>query len=279
MYRSTQSAPRVLRRIAILLFSISTVGAHAADDTAVGSISEVEGEAQIASRGGTPTAVVGAPVHLNDELRTGTEGHLEVTFRDDTVLTLGEDASITIDRYVFNPDQGIGEVLLQSTQGAFHFATGRLKELQGKAIMVTTPVANIGVRGTEFWAGPDEEDFSVLLLEGAISVDNQAGSVALSTPGQATAIRSRFEAPRAPMLWSRDRIDRALKRTFRRHGLDLRDRDHGPDLNLDRRRGRRTDKGANPQAGEPRGNRPAAGPSGPGNALRRHLLPPNRQPR
>ncbi len=268
----------MLRHIAILVFFIiSAVGAHAADDTTVGSISEVEGEAQIVSSAGTTTAVADAPVHLNDELRTGAEGRLQVTFRDDTVLTLGENASVTIDRYVFNPDEGIGGALLQSTQGAFRFATGRLKELKDKTITVTTPVANIGVRGTEFWAGPDEGDYSVLLLDGAITVDNQAGSVALSTPGQATAIRSRFDAPRAPMVWSRDRIDRALKRTLRRHGLERRDRDHGPNLDLDRRRGRRTDKGVKPLAVEPHGNRPR-GPGELGNALRRHLRPPNRQP-
>jgi hypothetical protein len=165
-------------------------------------------------------------------LRTGAEAHLEVTFRDETVLTLGENASVTIDRYVFNPDQGVGEVLLQSTQGAVRFATGKLKELQDKSITLVTPVATIGVRGTEFWTGPEEDDYSVLLLEGAVSVENQAGSVTLSTPGQATNIRSRFEAPRRPVIWSRDRIEHALKKTLRRHGILNR---HLPGLQKDKR--------------------------------------------
>ena len=211
-------------------------GAYAADDTAeVGSISEVESKAQIVSSTATTPAVVGAPVHLNDELRTGTDGLLQVTFSDDTVLTLGENASVVIDRYVFDPDQGIGEVLLQTTQGALRFATGRLKELHEKTITVATPVADIGIRGTEFWAGLIDEEYSVLLLEGAISVNNQAGSVTLSTPGQGTQIRSRFEAPRSPIKWSRDRVERALKRTLRHHGLELRDRDHGPGRELNHR--------------------------------------------
>ena len=96
----------------------------------MGAISEVEGEAEIVSSGQSTGAVDGATVHLNDELKTGADGHLQVTFRDDTVLTLGEDARVVIDRYVFDPDQGLGDVLLTTTQGAFRFATGRLKELK-----------------------------------------------------------------------------------------------------------------------------------------------------
>ena len=42
---------------------------------------------------------------MNDELSTGPKSHLEVTFSDDTKLTLGENAKVVIDRYVFNPDK------------------------------------------------------------------------------------------------------------------------------------------------------------------------------
>ena len=43
---------------------------------------------------------------MRDELRTGAEGRLKITFRDETVLTLGEKASVVIDRYVYDPDKG-----------------------------------------------------------------------------------------------------------------------------------------------------------------------------
>jgi hypothetical protein len=41
-------------------------------------------------------------VHVKDELRTGANARLQVTFRDNTLLTLGEHASIVIDRYVYD---------------------------------------------------------------------------------------------------------------------------------------------------------------------------------
>ena len=205
---------------AILVLVASLGGAHAADDSdAVGAISEVEGEAEIVLSDQSTAAVDGATVHSNDELKTGPDGHLQVTFRDDTVLTLGEDARVVIDRYVFDPDQGVGDVLLTTTQGAFRFATGRLKELSEKNITVSTPVAEIGIRGTEFWGGPVDGEYSVLLLAGEINVKNQAGTVTLNTPGLATVIRSRLQAPLRPSLWSVDRIERALTRTVTRQGL------------------------------------------------------------
>jgi hypothetical protein len=162
--------------------------------TPVGSISDVEGAAEIVSSGR------GRRRRRAHERRAqdGADGHLQVTFRDDTVLTLGEDERVVIDRYVFDPDQGVGDVLLTTTQGAFRFATGRLKDLSSKDITVATPVAEIGIRGTEFWGGPVDGEYSVLLLAGEIDVKNQAGTVRLNRPGLATVIRSRLQAPLRP---------------------------------------------------------------------------------
>ena len=82
------------------------------------------------------------------------EGRLKIIFRDETVLTLGEKASVVIDRYVYDPRKGVGEAVLQATRGAFRFATGRIKAMKQEQDRVSTPVADIGVRGTEFWGGP-----------------------------------------------------------------------------------------------------------------------------
>jgi hypothetical protein len=55
---------------------------------------------------------------------------------------------------VLNPEKSKGEILLNATEGAFRFAGGKLKRMNEKKITVTTPVAALAVRGTEFWAGP-----------------------------------------------------------------------------------------------------------------------------
>jgi hypothetical protein len=98
---------------------------------------------------------------MNDRLRTGSDSRLQVTFRDNSVLTLGEKANVVVDRYVFDPEKSKGEILLKATQGAFRFAGGRLKQMSDRKITVNTPVAALAVRGTEFWGGPIDRQYGV----------------------------------------------------------------------------------------------------------------------
>ena len=117
-------------------------------------VTRVENEATINSGGASTTALVGTVLHLKDELRTGTDARLQVTFRDSTTLTLGENATVVIDRYVFDPDQSVGEASINAFKGAVRFATGKNKSLNTRDISVSTSVATLGVRGTDFWTGP-----------------------------------------------------------------------------------------------------------------------------
>ena len=230
----------------------------------IGTISDVDNEAQIISASGTTTATVGLAVHIKDQLRTGADGRLQVTFQDHTVLTLGEDANLVIDRYVFDPNRGIGDALLHATHGAFRFAAGQLKEMRSKTITVSTPLAEIGVRGTEFWGGPTDEQYGVLLIEGEVTVTNQGGTVRLSHPGEGTEIHSRFESPRPPTKWAAERVTRALGRTMTRREQNLRNHDHGPGHNQEHGPGRRSDLGGGHAPGQDHGpgHNPEHGPGG-----------------
>jgi hypothetical protein len=184
--------------------------ADAQDLSRAGFVNAVENEAEIVSATGTLKAVIGAVVQMKDELRTGPNGRLQVTFRDNTVLTLGENATVVVDSYVYDPDKSTGETVLQATRGAFRFVTGRLKELKQNRIAVSTPVADIGIRGTEFWGGPIDAKYGILLLDGEVTVSNQAGSVTL-TPGQGTDIPSPLDPPAEPKAWGAEKIARAIE--------------------------------------------------------------------
>jgi hypothetical protein len=180
------AAPAFLRLLTIIWCLLVFYSPLAAAQ-AVGSVTRVQNQAQI----GAKTAVVGTTVQMNDELRTGANARLQVTFRDGTLLTLGQNARVVIDRYVFNPDQSTGAMALKTTTGAVRFATGRLNQMRNKDITVTTPHAALAVRGTEFWMGPIDGHHGALLLKGKVRVSNQAGAVTLSEPGQGTDIRRR----------------------------------------------------------------------------------------
>ena len=135
----------------------------------VGMVTKIENQAQI----GTRNALVGSLVFMNDRLRTGANARLEVTFRDNSVLTLGEKANVVVDRYVFNPDKGSADVILNATQGALRFAGGKIEQMHQKNIVVNTPNAALAVRGTHFWAGPVHGKYGVLLLKGKVRVSKR----------------------------------------------------------------------------------------------------------
>ena len=69
---------------------------------------------------------------MDDLLQTGTNARLQVTFRDKTELSLGENATVTVDRYVFDPDASVGAAALNVTKGAFRLATGRLSAMRNQ---------------------------------------------------------------------------------------------------------------------------------------------------
>lgn len=138
-------------------------------------------------------------------MSTGEAARLEVNFTDNTRLTLGEKAKLTLDKYVFSGTIKFGVI------GAFRFLSGQVSKLASSDVSVTTPAATVGIRGTEFWGGPiDDQALGVFLIEGAVSVSNAAGEQILSQPGQGTNIATPGAAPRPVTFWPPDKVTRAI---------------------------------------------------------------------
>jgi hypothetical protein len=95
--------------------------------------------------------------------------------------------------------------------------SGRLSKLASADVRVTTPAANLGIRGTEFWGGPiDDQVLGVFLIDGVVSVSNAAGQQILNQPGQGTNIAAAGAAPGAVTFWAQDKVARAIATvTFR----------------------------------------------------------------
>lgn len=180
------STLRSLLSLAILTCLVSTSYIGTAAAAAVGKVTRVHKQAQIGSR----TAVAGARVNMNDRLRTGAGARLQITFIDGTELTLGENATVVIDRYVFDPAKSRGEMALSSTTGALRFTTGKLGKMRNKDVTVSTPSAALAVRGTEFWIGPIDGHYGAYVLKGQADVSARGRSVRLR-PGYGTDIPQR----------------------------------------------------------------------------------------
>jgi hypothetical protein len=211
----------IIRFVAIMLLTLS-FSAQIAAAQSVGMVTKVENQAQI----GSANAVVGSLVQANDEVRTGPKSRLEISFRDNTKLTLGENATAVIDRFVFNPEESTGELALRTSTAAFRMATGRINAMKNKNINVSTPMAALAVRGTDFWWGRVDGQFGTLLVSnskvnvGDKDCDERTGrdrerckcEVTLDEAGEGTDV-GRDGCPVAPYIWPAGKVTAALSST------------------------------------------------------------------
>lgn len=209
---------RLIIIVATLLcaFASGQSAAQSARPHAIGTVSRIQGEASGTQGGATRPLGLNSSVFVNDVIATTETARLEVTFTDNTRLTLGEKAKLTLDTYVFDPAAGSGAIKIDLV-GAFRFVSGRLTKLASADVTVTTPVAILGIRGTEFWGGPiDDQALGVFLIEGAVIVTNAAGQQILNAPGQGTNIAAPGAAPGPVTFWPQDKVARAIATvTFR----------------------------------------------------------------
>src|SRR5205085_8051580 len=77
----------------------------AAEDTRIGTIKTLKGDARVIGSEGSVAAAIGGAVHQNETLETGPDGALGLAFIDNTTLSMGPKSRITLTKVVFNPDQ------------------------------------------------------------------------------------------------------------------------------------------------------------------------------
>jgi hypothetical protein len=85
-------------------------------------------------------------VYMNEIVETDDESALVIKFADGSKLTLGENAKIVIDKYVYDPGTSSGEQAVTLTKGAFRFLSGSIPK---ENVQIKTPTVTIGIRGTE----------------------------------------------------------------------------------------------------------------------------------
>ena len=122
--------------------------ASAQPNDGAGRIKSVAGSAVIVRSGSASPARVGALVYESDTLRTGTDGQLAVTLRDETRLSMGPNTEITVSAFTFAPAEGHLSMVLRIARGALSYVSGRIAKLMPEAVRLETPTSVIGVRGT-----------------------------------------------------------------------------------------------------------------------------------
>lgn len=95
--------------MALVLFVASTLGgvlAQAETSIQAGVAAAVKGEARATTPPDKTARVLksGDKVFMGDKIETGTDGQLQILLLDQTVFTLGPSSAITVDEFVYDPN-------------------------------------------------------------------------------------------------------------------------------------------------------------------------------
>lgn len=178
----------------------------------IGNIVEHKGSASLTREQGEELVVTPAfipDVELNDTAETE-NGRMLIEFLDKAELSLTENTKVYIDNVYYDPDPSKSKMTMRMAVGTARFASGRLGMVNKQNIDITTPTAQITVRGTDFTTTIDELGRSLVILlpdengdpSGTIVVSNEGGSITLEEAYAATMVSSLDSAPTSKVVIS-----------------------------------------------------------------------------
>ena len=134
------------RRVVAFAVAVAVVAsAPGAFADKIGIAAAVKNDVTASLAGAAQPLATGNDVFSNQRIRTGTASTAQLLFLDETSVSVAPQSEIVLDRFVYNPNRGAGNVVLTTGRGAFRFVTGAQNPTN---YTIKTPVATIGVRGT-----------------------------------------------------------------------------------------------------------------------------------
>lgn len=93
-------------------------------------------------------------IYVKDTLVTDATSQAQIVFTDNTLMTFREGTRFFVNQYAYNPQtssgKSVGKYLMNLIEGGFRTITGLIAKNNPSDYQVNTPVATIGVRGTEY---------------------------------------------------------------------------------------------------------------------------------
>lgn len=132
------------------IFAFFTANVSAAPDDFAGMIKVSKGKVSIHRAGSTLAANAGYKVYQSDKVRTGGDGSVGITLRDNTLLSAGPNSLISLDKFNFDSKTHAGAISVAVKKGTLAVATGKIAKQTPESVEFVTPSSILGVRGTEF---------------------------------------------------------------------------------------------------------------------------------
>jgi hypothetical protein len=158
--------------VVILVFQVGTLTGAQAD--VAGRLTQVKGRVDILKGGQLPAtpAKVDAGVQTGDVIRTKSLSNAQVTFIDNSTMTIAPESRVAIESYMFDPAKQKRNSVIHLFQGLAHIVVNKVFKTTEPDFIVKTNTAIMGVRGTDFGIRIQPNSSTILNFKGRLQVGN-----------------------------------------------------------------------------------------------------------
>ena len=112
---------------------------------------------------------IGIDVQADELITTGGNDRAHLVFLDGTSLTVGPNAQVKVDKFVYDPNTKIGDLAISASKGVLRLVGGKISKTN--PIVITTPSATISIRGGIgiIDARADRTEFTLVFGHGRVS--------------------------------------------------------------------------------------------------------------
>lgn len=186
-------------KASVILVGALVCWAGAASAAMVARVSLAVGEVTLIKPDGASAALVrGAELAEQDRIVTGKNGMAMLVFTDQGRVAIRPDSELVIRKYADDPTGQATQLQLDLMRGTVRQISGRAAQRQPDRYRLNTPIAAIGVRGTDFLAKASQGSVQTYVHEGAITVQpmqmgQSTGMQMLGVAGQTHYLQARAE--------------------------------------------------------------------------------------
>ena len=117
-------------------------------DLSIGRVKKVSGDVVIERSGETIPVVPGTRIMEKDIIQTGDTGSVGMIFKDNSVMSMGEDSRLAVSEFEFDPAMSRLGFISDLFKGTMTYLTGIIGKVNPAVVKFRTPSATIGIRGT-----------------------------------------------------------------------------------------------------------------------------------
>jgi hypothetical protein len=149
-----------------------------AQPTEVGRVSLHIGQAWVVRADGTRLPLArGAAIFVGDRVETAANGHVHMRFIDNAAVSVRPDSVLQVQAYTYDAERPqSNEIRLLVEKGTSRSISGAATDVDKSRFRLNTPIAAIGIRGTDFIVQTDPAGDKASVADGTIVMSPLGGA-------------------------------------------------------------------------------------------------------